>query len=110
MLLDRNNTVIILEDARNSVVSNHGTGVGYLSIQDLGLTDRNGWPYHKLGGGKAGEAPEGRKALARTSLSPEYVVVDQAYEGDETHQLVRDLGLTPIVPPKCHRREAWAYD
>lgn len=49
MLLDRNNTVILLEDARNSAASHDGTGVGYLSIQDLCMTDRDGWPNYKLG-------------------------------------------------------------
>ncbi len=49
VLLDRNNTVIILEDARNSAALNDGTGVAYVSIQETGLTDRDGWPNYKLG-------------------------------------------------------------
>ena len=36
--------------------------------------------------------------------------MDRAYEGDETRQLVCDLGMTPVVPPKSNRREPWAYD
>ena len=36
--------------------------------------------------------------------------MDRAYEGDETHQLVRELGWIPVVPPKRNRREPWEYD
>ena len=36
--------------------------------------------------------------------------MDRAYEGDETRQLVWDLGLLPVVPPKSNRRAPWNYD
>lgn len=36
--------------------------------------------------------------------------MDKAYEGDETRQLVFDLGMTPVVPPKENRVAAWEYD
>ena len=36
--------------------------------------------------------------------------MDRAYEGDETRQLVLDLGMTPIVPPKANRVVKWDYD
>ena len=36
--------------------------------------------------------------------------MDKAYEGDETRQLVLDLGLDPVVPPKSNRLEPWEYD
>ena len=39
-----------------------------------------------------------------------FVVMDRAYEGDETRQLVLDLGYTPVVPPKVRRRIPWVYD
>jgi len=42
------------------------------------------------------------------TLSAEYMIMDRAYEGDETRQL--DLGLTPVVPPKSNRIEPWQYD
>ena len=38
------------------------------------------------------------------------MLMDRAYEGDETRQLVLDLGMVPIVPPKSNRLEPWAYD
>lgn len=28
------------------------------------------------------------------------MLMDRAYEGDETRQLVLDLGMVPVVPPK----------
>ena len=66
-----------------------------------------------LSGGQAGDAPEGRKLLNSISLSTEateYVIMDKAYEGDETRQTVCDLGLTPVVPPKSNRVDPWEYD
>ena len=36
--------------------------------------------------------------------------MDRAYEGDETRQLVFDLGLTPVLPPKSNRIVPWEYD
>lgn len=60
--------------------------------------------------GQAGDAPEGRKLLARTPLEADYVVMDRAYEGAATRQGVRDLGATPVVPPKGNRRKPWPYD
>jgi len=35
------------------------------------------------------------------------LVMDKAYEGDETRQLVVDLGLEPVVPPKANRVSPW---
>ena len=36
--------------------------------------------------------------------------MDRAYEGDETRQTARDVGLKPVVPPKRNRREPWTYN
>lgn len=36
--------------------------------------------------------------------------MDRAYEGDETRQLVLDLELEPVVPPKVNRLNPWEYD
>ena len=38
------------------------------------------------------------------------MLMDRAYEGDETRQLVLDLGMMPVVPPKSTRLEPWDYD
>lgn len=56
------------------------------------------------------DAPGGRELLKQTTLSAKYVVMDSAYEGDETSQLVFDLGLTPVVPRKTNRVDPWEYD
>jgi transposase len=36
-------------------------------------------------------------------------LMDRAYEGNETRQLVLDLGMVPVVPPKSNRNEPWEY-
>ena len=38
------------------------------------------------------------------------MLMDRAYEGDETRQLVLDLGMIPVVPPKSSRLTPWEYD
>jgi len=63
-----------------------------------------------LSPGNVGDAPAGRELLEQTKLVVTYVIMDRAYEGDETRQLVRDLGCIPVVPPKSNRREPWEYD
>ena len=35
---------------------------------------------------------------------------DRAYAGDQTRQLVLQLGFAPVVPPNPNRRHPWAYD
>jgi len=37
-------------------------------------------------------------------------LMNRAYEGDETRQLVLDLGMIPVVPPKSNRITPWEYD
>jgi len=38
------------------------------------------------------------------------MIMDKAYEGDETRQLVLDLGMVPVVPPKSNRLDPWEYN
>ena len=38
------------------------------------------------------------------------LVMDRAYQGDETRQLALDLGFTPVVPPIKTRTDPWEYD
>jgi transposase len=53
-------------------------------------------------------------ADARTAIGPMPeglpLLMDRAYEGDETRQLVLDLGMIPVVPPKSNRLYPWHYD
>ena len=39
-----------------------------------------------------------------------HLIMDRAYEGDDTRQLALDLGFIPVVPPKKNRINAWDYD
>ena len=65
-----------------------------------------------LSPGQAHDAPEGRKLLTR--LGPQRpglsLLMDRAYEGNETRQLALDLGFMPVVPPLSTRVRPWAYD
>ena len=69
-----------------------------------------------LSPGQAHDAPEGRKLLAGWQRRPAQLgdgvpmVMDRAYEGDETRQLVLELGFAPVVPPHPNRRQPWTYD
>jgi transposase len=36
--------------------------------------------------------------------------MDRAYEGDQTRQLVLELGFIPVVPPNPRRLSPWDYD
>ncbi len=38
------------------------------------------------------------------------LLMDRANEGNETRQLVLDLGMVPIVPPKSNQLHPWEYD
>ena len=65
-----------------------------------------------LSPGQAHDAPEGRKLLRRLGKAPWplHLLMDRAYEGDETRQLALDLGFIPVVPPKQNRITAWEYN
>ena len=65
-----------------------------------------------LSPGQAHDAPEGRKLLNRLGAQHENlpVVIDRAYEGNETRQLALELGFTPVVPPLSTRIDPWEYD
>src|ERR1700682_2217896 len=65
-----------------------------------------------LSPGHAHDAPEGRALLAELGPMPEGLplLMDRAYEGDETRQLVLSLGMIPVVPPKSNRIDPWEYD
>ena len=65
-----------------------------------------------LSPGQAGDAPEGRRLLMELGAASEpcSMIMDRAYEGDETRKLVSELGFSPVVPPKSSRTEPWEYD
>ena len=65
-----------------------------------------------LSPGNAGDAPQGRKLLHELGPATEKcsLLMDRAYEGNETQALCRSLGYTPVVPPNPNRLEPWDYD
>ena len=65
-----------------------------------------------LSPGQAHDAPAGRELLFQMvlPLEPVALIMDRAYEGDETRELATRLGYLPIVPPKETRVNPWEYD
>ena len=59
-----------------------------------------------------GNGPEGRALLQRLGPvdHPVSLLMDRAYEGDETRALAAELGYMPVVPPKNNRKNPWDYD
>ena len=67
-----------------------------------------------LSPGQASDDPEGRKLLKawghRRPPQIRYMLMDRAYEGNVMRQMVVDLGMEPIVPPKRNRMYPWEYE
>ena len=61
---------------------------------------------------QAHDAQHGRELLGGLGPLPEPLplLMDRAYEDDQTRQLALDLGWIPVVPPKRSRLEPWEYD
>src|SRR4029079_9243521 len=61
---------------------------------------------------QAHDARERRAAPSRLGAPnrPLHLIMDRAYEGNETRQLALDLGFIPVVPPLATRIEPWEYD
>jgi len=59
--------------------------------------------------GQAGDAPTGRELLRAMPDLPKRcrLIMDRAYEGNETRQLALELGFIPVVPPHPLRVEPW---
>ena len=64
-----------------------------------------------LSAGNRHDAPEGRKLIKSIdSNAGSYLIMDRAYEDDETRALALKKGLIPVVPPKKNRKSPWQYD
>ena len=66
-------------------------------------------PKARVSARRAAEGSKLLRRLGRQRASPA-LMMDRAYEGDETRQLALDLGFAPVVPPLKTRREPWEYD
>jgi transposase len=66
----------------------------------------------RLSSGSCHDAPEGRISIAAIGEAFEDIplLMDRAYEGDETRALAATNGHEPIVPPKKNRKDPWEYD
>ncbi len=77
----------------------------------VAASDRDGVIF-SLSAGNCGDAPEGRALLRQ--LGPVdhsvHLLMDRAYEGDETRAFAVELGYIPVVPPKSNRKNPWDYD
>ena len=65
-----------------------------------------------LSPGEAGDAPQGRELLKKRGKVKKltHLLMDKAYEGNQTRTLAVELGYIPVVPPKSNRKEPWLYD
>ena len=65
-----------------------------------------------LSSGQASDAVEGRELLGGIGPlpAPLYLIMDRAYEDNQTLQLALDFGYIPVVPPKSNRLYPWQYD
>jgi transposase len=65
-----------------------------------------------LSPGQASDTIEGRKLLGGIGPlpAPVHLLMDRAYEDNETLQLALDFGFLPVVPPRPNRLEPWQYD
>ena len=65
-----------------------------------------------LSPGNAHDAAEGRELLGSIGPlpAPLHLIMDKAYEDNETRQLALHFGFIPVVPPKSNRLEPWQYD
>jgi transposase len=112
----------------STIVKVHPDGTGALKKngpQSIGKS-RGGWTTKihmvaadartavtfSLSPGQAHDGPEGRALLSRLGAPdrPLHLLMDRAYEGNETRQLALDLGFIPVVPPLKTRVEPWEYD
>ena len=78
----------------------------------VAASDRDGVIF-ALSAGNCGDAPEGRALLQQLGPAdhpPVYLLMDRAYEGDETRALAMELGYVTVVPPKSNRKNPWDYD
>lgn len=78
----------------------------------VATSDRDGVIF-ALSAGNCDDAPEGHAPLRQFGSVDHsiYLLMDLAYEGDETRALAEELGYNiPIVPPKSNRKNPWRYD
>ena len=75
-------------------------------------TDENSPVIFSLSPGNFGDAPCGRDLIYKLGKQKKqkYLLMDRAYEGDETRSLAKKLNFFPVIPPKSNRKNPWPYD
>lgn len=65
-----------------------------------------------LTSGNTHDAPPGRDLISTITLGGNecFLLMDKAYEGDETRMKAECCGFIPVVPPKQNRKDPWVYD
>ena len=65
-----------------------------------------------LSAGNCHDAPEGRELIKILGKPVKNIplLMDKAYEGDETRKTAVNQGFDPVVPPKSNRKDPWEYD
>ena len=65
-----------------------------------------------LSPGQASDAVQGRELLGGIGPlpAPLHLIMDRAYEDNQTRQLALDFGFLPVVPPQSNRLQPWQYD
>jgi transposase len=63
-----------------------------------------------LSPGNAHDAPEGQKLLATLNGKGVPLLMDRAYEGDQTREFVTKQSSVAVVPPKKNRKTPLEYD
>ena len=101
----------------STIVKVHPDGTGALKKKDPSrsaspVADARTAITFALSPGQAHDAPEGRKLLRRLGPQQNHpsLLMDRAYEGNETRQLALALGFAPVVPPLKTRVDPWEYD
>jgi transposase len=63
-----------------------------------------------LSPGQASDAKAGRELLGGIGPQPLHLIIDRAYEDNETRQLALEFNYISLVLPKGNRLDPWQYD
>ena len=65
-----------------------------------------------LSAGQLHDAPQGRILMETVGKQDTVIpiIMDRAYEDDQTRYIAQTLKFEPVVPPKSNRKDPWAYD
>jgi transposase len=64
-----------------------------------------------LSPGNNHDAPEGRILIGNIESDDKHLLLmDKAYEDEQTRNMAIKRGFIPVVPPKLNRKEPWDYD